>query len=1185
MGNVSSRQDEGAPLFLRDQQRFSISSLVVSNARGRTLLRVSPNSYPASRYVVRKDIGDDSPIDYVQDPDSNLSGGPPAFLLRLPSDEDLTLQFNCNIRQAAPSAAPTLDDPHGGATSSPSADTSIAGLTFVFASTAKEIDQLMTREFHADPNIHKNPNVSLVGDFTTGGSPVVQLSYLWKWKPPKIGEDAGGGWRTTCSFVEYDQRAHKLNALATFSIWVQNTARPPSSPQNRSPRLETISPPRLRVPSAQSIESRMSVVSDSDGDTACGLTVPQSPSIEPIPEYGLGLIPTVASSIGTSEKLDIGSISRPAEDYISTEDGPVFRATMKSLESKTGTMRSRMKRVLRTAEAAESAQVACNDAVLQFMDALRDASTSNANAVRPALEHYFEKIAKEILSYERQNALDLRRLIIDPITKLYNIDIKQAESKRRDFEEESKDYYAYVGKYLGQRTESLKEKKRAESDSKYQSKRRTFELKRFDYSSFMHDLHGGRKDLEVLSQLTKYADSQTKGYLNTAKRVEDMLPQLDALCFEVNQADKEFQMQRTEREEKRRALEKNPRASMFDPEAATQISAALASGAGVRPDGAAYGTSPPTTSHAQMGSMNGNMGAAPSDASAMPTRNTSNKFKGIRDLEDKDVSETSAASAPQIRKEGLLWSLSRPGVHIDPKGIKTAGWHKFWIVLDQGRLSEYVNWKDKLDLHMDPIDLRVASVREARNSERRFCFEVITPQYTRVYQAPSEEEMRAWIAAINNALQSAFESKTVASSNISTSSGSGSTRSTIAAVLTGKSTSLSGHRNHLPHGHHSKAIHRHATTGDKPAFMRTDSNDPNPSEVLMRIREADEGNRYCADCGSESKTEWVSINLGIVLCIECSGIHRSLGTHISKVRSLTLDVAVFTPDIVDLLLLIGNRVSNMIWEARLDRFLKPSPHSTREQRLHFITAKYSDRAYVEPDPAHSPDELLLTGIKRNQIQSVLHALALKANPNAQDRSRGTHAVYVALAAADPAMPASLTSTPHNRSPSSSTFPSTATLAPPGTGLSTSPTIPERPSTPVRKPFPVAELLLQNGADIPTMAAPIPLSVASRQYLDFKTEQRNGRLTPGPPGTSLGTSPGRGDGFDSGLSSHTPSPGQGRTYPPASSGGQGGIVAGSYRERELEDGGRKPTGLRKAAGWSNSGFVGGVKALGDVGRRS
>ena len=80
-------------------------------------------------------------------------------------------------------------------------------------------------------------------------------------------------------------------------------------------------------------------------------------------------------------------------------------------------------------------------------------------------------------------------------------------------------------------------------------------------------------------------------------------------------------------------------------------------------------------------------------------------------------------------------------------------------MLDQGKLSEYSNWKQKLDLHMDPIDLRMASVREARNAERRFCFEVITPQYKRIYQATSEEDMGNWIRAINNALQSAVEGR------------------------------------------------------------------------------------------------------------------------------------------------------------------------------------------------------------------------------------------------------------------------------------------------------------------------------------------------------------------------------------------------------------------------------------------
>lgn len=121
--------------------------------------------------------------------------------------------------------------------------------------------------------------------------------------------------------------------------------------------------------------------------------------IEAIPECGLGLIPTMTNGgVPTTPKVDISCVGRPGEDGSTSEDGPVFRATMRALEQKTGTMRSRMKRVLRAAEAAQAAQTACNDAHSAFMDALREASNSNANAVRPALEHYFDSIAREIES-------------------------------------------------------------------------------------------------------------------------------------------------------------------------------------------------------------------------------------------------------------------------------------------------------------------------------------------------------------------------------------------------------------------------------------------------------------------------------------------------------------------------------------------------------------------------------------------------------------------------------------------------------------------------------------------------------------------------------------------------------------------------------------------------------------------
>lgn len=1089
MGIISSRPDDGASICLSDQARFSIASIIVTNSRGQTLLRVAPNAYPATRFSASKDTGDDSPLNYVQDPESLLTGMP-AFLIRLSNTDELNFHFLFILRQQGQSAANSNS-------TSPTAttfDTTISGLTYVFASTPKEVDHLVVREFHTDPNLHKNANVQLVGDFSTAGNASVQFGWSWKWRPPKQSEDRGGGWRNSCSFVEYNQRSHKLETLASFSFWVQNTQRILSA-SPRSPMLNVDlpnMPARLRVPSTQSIESRVSNVSDSEGESNYqdhkNKDMPQSPTFEPIPENGLGLIPTLtAQSMAGLVKVDVATC-KPGEDPSLNEDGPLFRATMRSLEQKTSNMRTRMKKVLKTAEAAESAQQACNQAVADFTNALRDAATSNANAVQPALDHYFEKIAKEILHYEKQNTVNLQKLIIEPVSKLYNFEIKQADSKKREFEEESKDYYAFVGKYLGQRTESLKEKKVVRSDEKYQSKRRTFELKRFDYSSFMHDLHGGRKDQEVLSHLTKYADAQAKSYLTTAKKVEEMVPQLDALVAEVRMADQDFKLLRQEREEKRRALETSTKLTSEDGNVAPTggLTHSTANRDSLRPGdlhptrstslsgSAILSQSPPSASGlaAQQPTSNGLL-STPASSTSTTAASPASKFKGIRDLED---NSGATANGGAMRKEGLLWALSRPGSHVDPKGITKPGWHKFWIVLDQGKLSEYVNWKDKLDLHMEPIDLRMASVREARNADRRFCFEVITPQFTRVYQAPSEDDLRAWIGAINNALQSAFENKNQPLP-ASPSPAVNSHRKDIAAVLTGKSSSFSGHRQVSNPNRHSAsgAVSRHATTGDKPAYKRVDS-EPEPSALLQRIKNADEGNRVCADCGSDAKVDWCSINLGILLCIECSGIHRSLGTHISKVRGLTLDTSFATQDIVEVLLLIGNRVSNMIWEAKLDRFLKPSPHSTREQRLHFITAKYSDRTYVQtPAAPMSPDEYLLTSIKKNDIQSVLHALALRANPNAHDRVRATHAVYLALAAADPAAPASgYTSSIRATSGSSVT-------APP------------RPSSPLpRKPFPLAEVLLQNGADIPSEPSPFPLSDHARMYLELKKEQRLGK---------------------------------------------------------------------------------------------
>ncbi|PPD99026.1 hypothetical protein GOBAR_DD03938 [Gossypium barbadense] len=90
----------------------------------------------------------------------------------------------------------------------------------------------------------------------------------------------------------------------------------------------------------------------------------------------------------------------------------------------------------------------------------------------------------------------------------------------------------------------------------------------------------------------------------------------------------------------------------------------------------------------------------------------------------------------------------------------------------------------------------------------------------------------------------------------------------------------------------------------------------NRAESVSAVLREIPGNDVCAECNAH-EPDWASLNLGILLCIECSGVHRNLGVHISKVRSLTLDVKVWEPSIVELFCTLGNAYCNSIWEGSL----------------------------------------------------------------------------------------------------------------------------------------------------------------------------------------------------------------------------------------------------------------------------
>ncbi|KAL8810153.1 MAG: hypothetical protein Q9200_002806 [Gallowayella weberi] len=110
-----------------------------------------------------------------------------------------------------------------------------------------------------------------------------------------------------------------------------------------------------------------------------------------------------------------------------------------------------------------------------------------------------------------------------------------------------------------------------------------------------------------------------------------------------------------------------------------------------------------------------------------------------------------------------------------------------------------------------------------------------------------------------------------------------------------------------------------------------------------------EGNKSCADCKRNKHPRWASWNLGIFVCIRCSGIHRGMGTHISRVKSVDLDA--WTDEQLQSVLRWGNSRANKYWESKL-----APGHVPSEAKIeNFIRTKYESKRWVldgpMPDPA------------------------------------------------------------------------------------------------------------------------------------------------------------------------------------------------------------------------------------------
>ncbi|KAK9807526.1 hypothetical protein WJX72_001570 [[Myrmecia] bisecta] len=279
-------------------------------------------------------------------------------------------------------------------------------------------------------------------------------------------------------------------------------------------------------------------------------------------------------------------------------------------------------------------------------------------------------------------------------------------------------------------------------------------------------------------------------------------------------------------------------------------------------------------------------------------------------------------------------------------------WKRRFFVLDSLGMLYYYSNKERKDNKKTPqntVSLLTATIKsDSDEPGLRYCFRVVSPEKVYTLQAENDLEQREWMETIQGVIACLLNgsidlaklsrvlpkpAKPTHSRQSSLASGeelpvgdfqgagpqpqAGPLQAGGQRLVEDAMPSFSGGVLYIEPEGASPASpefvrqHQRSSVARMPSPLRPSSPD-SPLDILRRVP----GNNCCVDCGS-ADPDWASLNLGVLLCIECSGIHRRLGVQVSKVRSLTLDVKVWDAPVMAMMEGIGNEAANEVWEEQL----------------------------------------------------------------------------------------------------------------------------------------------------------------------------------------------------------------------------------------------------------------------------
>lgn len=607
---------------------------------------------------------------------------------------------------------------------------------------------------------------------------------------------------------------------------------------------------------------------------------------------------TILSDDPRDTTVGQGSSLENLADYfglMTTNDGPKFRDNLRGLEAYLEELHPVMRAFLRLVTEYNSSLVSHSSLVRDFIEALNQLKiflVSNNSQSDPVLNNSLSDVISKMHA-DSEYYDSYARLMAKSHAKLVKYINEEQEEvfavQRKKYQEKNKDYYGWLNKYLLNDASLISKFMGGAPSPEEESRRLSFASRR---SSMSRD-PGDGKDVKYLRKKRSfellrydyynYLNDYKAGEFNETLKLSMMrlLNELDMLNLNMK-----YKSRSVVQDEEIRKIEKswNLLKALRDVKR-TKIE--------------------------------------------LLTHNE-DLLKVLDGLTRDEIGENTPLTQPN--HEGILWTYGGGNRH---------GWHKQWVVLKEGLLHEYADWKSGQKLRGQPIDLRFACIKlSTSQNDRRFCFEIITTtNIKRLFQAASEEDRDIWIKYLNLSL------------NLSLNNPADITP--LSRVEIPEDTMFTNSGGHFDNG-----------DGEE--------------NYLEIVKAADDSNSYCADCGSSKAVDWISISLLVVVCIDCSGVHRSLGSHLLKIRSLTLDVSIFTSEIVRLLHYVSNRQANLYWEKKVGS-RQLSPTSSASERSQFIINKYKEKLYIEMDP--KVNSHLIYGIHSNNIHLILKSLACGGNVN------------------------------------------------------------------------------------------------------------------------------------------------------------------------------------------------------------